>query len=56
MTTALILGATAFGGLSCIAQTAGMCRDSGLSIADYTIWKLIQGALAFMAALLFLYL
>ncbi|MDO4291698.1 MAG: hypothetical protein Q4C65_00555 [Eubacteriales bacterium] len=35
-----------FGGLSCLAQTYGCIRDTGLSLTDYAFHKLIQTVLA----------
>lgn len=46
-----------FGGLSCIAQTYSMIRETGLSLRSYVLHKSIQTALAFLYySLLFLFL
>ncbi len=37
-----------FGGLSCFVQSAGMCKDSGLSMPLYFASKLLNGCLALL--------
>ena len=48
----LCIGVSAFGGLSGYAQTANLIQNSGLSAAHYLLWKLLQGILATVIALL----
>lgn len=45
-------GVCAFGGFSGYAQTANLIQDSGLSASHYLLWKILQGILATMMALL----
>jgi sporulation integral membrane protein YlbJ len=51
---AFCCGAAAFGGLSGLAQTANVLQDSGLSVRRYLLWKLLQGGLAVIIAILIL--
>lgn len=53
---AVLLGGTAFGGLSVLAQTAGMIRGSGLRLGSYFCSKVLQGGLTFLLVLVWLFL
>lgn len=50
----IVLTAVAFGGLSGLAQTASMIKDSPLSLSRYLIAKLITGLLTLAGCILFL--
>ena len=48
---ALISGILAFGGISAMIQIAAQLGDTDLSVVPYTVYKIIQGALAFTVSL-----
>lgn len=51
---ALILSLTSFGGFSSIAQTKSVIDDSGLSIKNYTFYKLINAGLTFLLTFIYI--
>lgn len=52
--TALILALTSFGGISSILQTNKVINNSGLSICQYVITKILCATLTFAMAILFI--
>lgn len=52
--TALVLGVTAFGGLSGLMQTKSVTLGTGLSIKFYLILKILQGIVCFLLTYLLL--
>ena len=49
----LLIGITAFGGLSGFAQTASMVKNTGISMRFYFIFRLVQTAISFLLAFAF---
>lgn len=53
---ALILSLTAFGGLSSVAQTKSVIDESGLSIKQYLLYKIINAGISFVIITVYLQL
>ena len=49
----LLIGITAFGGLSGLAQTASMVKNTGISMRFYFIFRLVQTAISSLLAVIF---
>lgn len=47
----MIIGITAFGGLSGLAQTASMVKDTGISMRFYLVFRMIQAGISTILAI-----
>lgn len=52
----IVLSSVSFGGISCIAQTQSMIKNSGLSIGSYILSKLMNMGIAIVLSIIYLFL
>lgn len=52
----IVLSSVSFGGISCVAQTQSMIKNSGLSIGNYILSKILNMAITMLLCVAYLYL